>query len=133
MAVAVVGVVSGVDLAWKASALAAGHGALDAPSSLLRPFATVLVGMVALICVLRLPWLCVPGMLLVVGGVASNVFSLALWQAVPNPLGVHLAGEILHFNLADLCIYGGGLLFLAAAWWTIWRMPAERFAQLFPL
>lgn len=87
--------------------------------------------MLALTGVLLLPRLCLPGVLLVVGGVGSNVISLALWRGVPNPLSVHLAGGILHFNLADLCIYSGGLVFLVATLWTIWRMPEEQFSQLF--
>ena len=123
---------SGIDISWKAAALAAGHGdaAIDAPSSLLRPFATLLVGLVALTGALLLPRLCVPGAFLVVAGVSSNVVSLVLWRAVPNPLGVHLADGILYFNLADVCVTGGGLLFLAALLWTLWRMPDEQFAQL---
>jgi hypothetical protein len=133
MVAAVVAVVGGIDLSWKAAALAAGHGAaaLDAPSSMLRPFATLLVGLAALTSALVLPALCLPGAFLVVAGASSNVASLALWRAVPNPLGVHLAGGILHFNLADLCVTGGGLLLLAAVLWTLWRMPDEQFAQLF--
>jgi len=112
--------------------MASSHGAaaLDAPSSLLRPLATVLVGLAALTAALALPALCVPGASLVVAGVSSNVVSLALWHAVPNPLRLDLAGGILHFNLADLCVTGGGLLFLAAALWTLWRMPDEQFASL---
>jgi len=127
---AVSAVVSTTDIAWKAASIAAGHAAfgLDAPSSLLRPLATLLVGAVALTGVLLLPPLCLPGVSLVVGGVTSNVLSLALWRAVPNPVGIHLAGGILHFNLADMCVWSGGLLFLVATFWTIWRMPAERFA-----
>ena len=133
IAVAVAAAVGGVDISWKAAALAAGHGAaaLDAPSSMLRPFATLLVGVAALAGALVLPALCLPGAFLIVAGVSSNVASLALWRAVPNPLGVHLAGGILHFNLADLCVTGGGLLLLTAVLWTLWRMPDERFAQLF--
>jgi hypothetical protein len=51
-----------------------------------------------------------------------------LWRGVPNPLALGVAGGILHFNLADLCVWSGGVLFLVAALWTIARMPAERFA-----
>jgi len=118
------------DTTWKAASLAGGNGVgtLDAPSSLLRPLATLLIGLLALSGALLLPRLCVPGVLLVIGGVSSNVVSLALWRAVPNPIGMRLAGGILHCNLADLCIWSGGLVFLAAAFWTIWRLPAERFA-----
>ena len=125
--------VSGIDLAWKAAALAAGPAAaaLDAPSSLLRPFATLLVGLGALAAALVLPALCLPGAFLVVAGVSSNVASLVLWRAVPNPLGVHLAGGVLHFNLADVCVTGGGLVFLTAVLWTLWQMPDEQFARLF--
>ena len=132
MVAVVVAAVGGVDISWKAAALAAGHGAaaLDAPSSILRPLATVLVGLAALAGALVLPALCLPGAYLVVAGVSSNIASLVLWRAVPNPLGLHLAGGILHFNLADACVSGGGLLFLTAALWTIWRMPEAQFAQL---
>ena len=123
-------VVSTSDIGWKAASVAAGHSGLglDAPSSLLRPLATLLIGVVALAGALLLPPLCLPGVFLVFGGVTSNVLSLALWRAVPNPLGVHVAGGILHYNLADLCVWSGGLLFLSATFWTLWRLPAERFA-----
>ena len=133
--VALVGVVGGIDTSWKAATLAAGRGAaaMDAPSSLLRPSLTLLVGLAALTGALLLPRLCVPGAFLVVAGVSSNLVSLALWRAVPNPLGVHLAGGILHFNLADVCVTGGGAVFLAAVLWKIWRMPDEQFAQLLAL
>ena len=133
MVAAVVASVGGIDLSWKAAAVAAGHGAaaLDAPSSMLRPFATLLVGLVALTSALALPALCLPGAFLVVAGTSSNIASLALWRAVPNPLGAHLAGGILHFNLADVCVTGGGLLLLTAMLSSLWRMPAEQFAQLF--
>jgi hypothetical protein len=122
--------VSGGDLAWKAAVLAAHHGsfAMDVPSSPAKPFFSLLVGILALGGALLLPWLCVPGVLLVVGGVTANVTSLALWRAVPNPVGVHVAGGTLHFNLADVCVLGGGLLFLSTVFWTLWRLPAERFA-----
>ncbi len=132
MVAAVVAVVGGIDISWKAAALAAGHGAaaLDAPTSILRPLATVLVGLVALAGTLVLPALCLPGAYLVVAGVSSNIASLVLWRAVPNPLGLQIAGGILHFNLADACVGGGGLLFLTAALWTIWRMSDAQFAQL---
>jgi hypothetical protein len=130
LAIAAAATVGVGDIGWKAATLASGQGAatLDAPSSLLRPLATLLVGALALSGVLVLPRLCVPGVLLVVGGVSSNVVSLVLWRAVPNPIGVAVAGGMLRCNLADLCIWGGGLIFLAAAFWTIWRLPAERFA-----
>ena len=132
IAVLVAAALVGVDTSWKAAAMAATHGAaaLDAPASLLRPILTLLVGLAALTGALMLPALCVPGAFLVVAGVSSNVVSLVLWRAVPNPLGVHLAGGVLHFNLADLCVTGGGLVFLIAVLWTLWRMPDERFAQL---
>lgn len=95
MVAVVVAAVGGVDISWKAAALAAGHGAaaLDAPSSILRPLATVLVGLAALAGALVLPALCLPGAYLVVAGVSSNIASLVLWRAVPNPLGLHLAGD----------------------------------------
>lgn len=128
--VALVGAaVTGTDLSWKATALAAGHQVVEvhAPTSLVQPAATLLVGVVALVGVLFLPWLCLPGALLVVGGIASNVASLALWRGVPNPLRMRMAGGVLNFNLADLCVWGGCLIFLAAAFWSIYRMPAERF------
>ena len=131
LAAAVIALVAGIDLPWKSAALAAGHGWLDTPTSLVRPLGALLVGLLALTAVLLVPRLCLPGVLLVVGGSASNIASLAVWRAVPNPLGFHIAGGVVHFNLADLCVYCGGLLFLAAAYWTIWRMPAERFAELF--
>jgi hypothetical protein len=129
---AVAACVSAIDIGWKASALAAGHGAaaLDTPSSILRPAATVLVGLAALAAALALPALCVPGAFLVVAGVSSNVASLVLWRAVPNPLGFHVAGGVLRFNLADVCVTGGGLVFLTAVLWTLWRMPDEQFARL---
>ena len=132
LVVAAVAAVSGVDLEWKAAALAAGDGAaaLDTPSSVLKPLLTLVVGVAALTCALLLPRLCLPGALLVVAGVAANVISLDLWGAVPNPLGVHVAGGILHFNLADVCVTGGGLLFLAAVIWILGRMPDERFERL---
>lgn len=130
-AAAFVAVVIGIDTASKSAAVLAGHGSFDAPASMVRPLATMLVGLVALAGVLLLPRLCLPGALLVVAGVASNVVSLALWPGVPNPFGVHLAGGILHFNLADVCVCGGGALFLSAALYTIWRMPDEQFAALF--
>ena len=77
----------------------------------------------ALAGVAALPAVCLPGALLVSAGLTSNLFSLALWQAVPNPLGVHLAGSVLHFNLADVCIGVGGLVVLLSVALT----PAERF------
>ena len=122
-------VVSTSDIAWKAASGAAGHSGpgLDAPSSLLRPLATLLIAAVALAGALLLPALCLPGVVLVFGGVASNVLSLALWRAVPNPVGVHVAGGTLHFNLADVCVWSGALLFLLATFWTLWRTPSERF------
>jgi len=49
---------------------------------------------------------------------------------VPNPLALHVAGGILHFNLADVSVTVGGVLFLSAVLWTLWRMPDERFAAL---
>ena len=123
-------VVTFADLASKVAAIAAGHGALDTPTSPMRPLMTGLVGLVALAGALLLPRLCVPGMLLVAAGVTSNLVSLALWPGVPNPFGFAIAGGILHFNLADTCVSGGGVLFLAATLWTLWRMPDERFAEL---
>lgn len=125
LAAAVVAAVSGIDISWKVAAIAAGHGvvAMDAPSSLLRPLVTLLVGLVALTGALLLPRLCAPGAFLIVAGSSSNVVSLALWRAVPNPLAVHLADGTLHFNLADVCVTGGGALFVAAVLWMAWRMP----------
>jgi hypothetical protein len=124
--------VCGADISWKAATLAASpaNGALDAPSSLLRPLATLLIGLAALSGVLLLPRLCLPGVLLVVGGVSSNVASLALWKAVPNPMGLNVAGGVLHLCLADLFVWSGGVLFLASALWVLWRMPDEQFAAL---
>ncbi len=132
LVVAAVAVVSGVDLEWKAAALAAGRGAaaLDTPSSAVKPSLTLVVGIAALASALLLPRLCLPGALLVVAGVAANVISLDVWGAVPDPLAVHVAGGILHFNLADVCVTGGGLLFLAAVTWTLGRIPDERFEHL---
>ena len=126
LTVAAVCVVGGIDTTWKAAALVSGHGAMDAPSSWLRPLATLLVGLAAFAGVLLLPRCCLPGALLVAGGVTSNLVSLVLWRAVPNPLSVHLAGGVLHLNLADICITGGALSFLAATFWTLWRMPDDR-------
>ena len=118
------------DLAWKSAVLAAHHGsfAMDSPTSPVKPIATLAIGLLAFGAVLVLPWLCVPGVLLVAGGTTGNIASLALWRAVPNPVGVHVAGGILHFNLADMSVVGGGLLFLTATLWTLWRLPPERFA-----
>ncbi len=119
-----------IDTTWKAVSLAAGRSAaaLDVPSTILRPSLTLVIGIAALVSTLLFPPIFLPGTLLVTAGAGSNLFSLGLWRAVPNPLAVHLAGGVLHFNLADLCVTGGCALFLAAAWRTIWRMPAERFA-----
>jgi hypothetical protein len=123
--------VCGGDMTWKAATLAAhGGGALDTPTTLLRPLATLLIGLAALAGVRLLPRICLPGVLLVVAGVTSNVASLALWHAVPNPIGLPVAGGILHLCLADLCVWTGGVLFLASALWAIWRMPDDRFAAL---
>jgi hypothetical protein len=128
--VAFVGCVAAIDNAWKESAVVSGHGALDAPSSILRPALTLTVGAVALVGVLVLPRLCMLGALLVLTGVSSNIASLAIWKAVPNPLGVHVAGGVLHFCLADTCVWAGSLLFFAAVLWSLWRMSDERFAEL---
>ena len=126
--------VTGTDTAWKSAALAAGHAAagMDTPTTMLKPLATMLVGPLALGAALMLPRLCVPGALLMAAGATSNMLSLERWRAVPNPLAVHLAGGILHFNMADICVTGGGAVFLAAVLWTLWRMPDERFAQPLP-
>jgi hypothetical protein len=130
-AVTVVLAVTGIDTAWKTAALAGGHAAagMDAPTTMLKPLATMLVGLLALGASLMLPRLCVPGALLMAAGTSSNMLSLARWRAVPNPIAVHLAGGILHLNMADLCVTGGGALFLAASLWTLWRMPDERFSR----
>ena len=129
-AVTVVLAVTEVDTAWTA-ALAAGRAAagMDTPTTMLKPVTTMLVGPLALGAALMLPRLCVPGALLMAAGATSNMLSLERWRAVPNPLAVHLAGGILHLNMADLCVTGGGALFLAASLWTLWRMPDERFAR----
>jgi hypothetical protein len=119
-----------IDGSWKAAAVAAGRGALDTPTSPLKPIATLVVGLLALAGVVLLPRLCLAGSVLVLCGVASNTVSLAVWHAVPNPLAIHVAGGILHFNLADTCVWAGGPLFLGAALWTLWRLPDERFAEL---
>ncbi len=133
-AVTVVLAVTGVDTAWKTAALAAGRAAagMDTPTTMLKPVTTMLVGLLALGAALMLPRLCVPGALLMAAGTSSNMLSLARWRAVPNPIAVHLAGGILRFNMADICVTGGGALFLAAVLWTLWRMPDERFAQPLP-
>ncbi|HEY4346240.1 MAG TPA: hypothetical protein VGM80_01525 [Gaiellaceae bacterium] len=130
VAITAAALVAGADLTWKAAVLTTHHGAyaMDQPTSIIRPAGAIAVGLLALVGVLMLPPLCVPGALLVVGGAVSNIASLALWHAVPNPLGVHVAGGILHFCLADVCVWTGGLLFLLPFLWTVWRMPAERFA-----
>ncbi len=109
-AVTAVAALTGIDTAWKLAAVIGGHGALDAPTSIVKPLGTFAVWLIALGGVALLPSLCVPGALLVACGVGSNLFSLALWRAAPNPLSVHIAGGILHFNLADACVAGGGLL-----------------------
>ena len=134
LAAAVVAAVTGIDTSWKAAALAASHGAvgMDTPTTMLKPLATMLVGLAALTAALMLPRLCMPGALLLTAGVSSNILSLALWHAVPDPLGVHLAGGILRFNLADVCVMCGCCLFLAAVLWTVWRMPDEPFARPLP-
>lgn len=114
-----------VDTAWKLAVLAPGRApALDTPTTLLRPLATVLVGLLAASGVMLLPRACVPGTLLVLGGVCSNVVSLVLWGAVPNPIALRLAAGTLHFNLADLCVWCGALVFLGAALVSLARMPA---------
>ena len=131
-AVAVAAVLGVTDTAWKAASLAASRGglAVDTPTTLLRPLSALLVGLVALAGVLLVPRLCLPGLVLALAGAASNIVSLSLWHAVPDPLAVPVAGGILHFNLADLSIWSGALLFLTATLWTIWRLPADRFARL---
>jgi len=118
------------DLSWKAHVLAGGPtgASLDVPTTLLRPLGTMLVGLAALAGALLLPRLCVPGLVSIFAGATSNLGSLSLWRGVPNPLSLGVAGGTLHFNLADLGVWGGCLVFLAAALWTIWRMPAEAFA-----
>jgi hypothetical protein len=125
---AAVAAVCAIDTSWKSAAVAAGHGALDVPASAARPLVTLAVAAAAIAAVLLAPWCCVPGALLVVCGVSSNLLSLALWRAVPNPIGVHLAGGILHFNLADVCVTGGGALFAAAMLRLLSQAPAERLA-----
>ena len=82
-----------VDTGWKALALAAGRSgaALDTPTTALKPYLTLAVGVAALVATLLLPRLFVPGALLVAAGVASNLISLSLWRAVPNPLSFKVA------------------------------------------
>ena len=129
LAACVAASIGAIDVSWKSSALAAaGRVEVDAPGSLVRPLGTLAVGVLALAGVLLLPRVCLPGALLVVGGIAGNLASLALWHAVPNPLALPLAGGVLHTNLADLCVWSGCLLFLAGALWSIHRLPDERFA-----
>ena len=132
LAAAVIGAVAASDTLWKTAAIAAGHAGAgcDTPGTWVRPFGTMVFGLLSFAGVMLLPRLCVPGALLAAAGMGSNILSLALWQAVPNPFGMHLAGGILRFNMADLCVWGGCLLFLATASWTIARTPAERFAAL---
>jgi hypothetical protein len=124
------GTVALFDLGWKAAALAAGHGALavDTPSSLVKPVATVIALPIVLVAVATVPALCLPGAVLALAGVSGNLASLAIWHAVPDPLSVGVAGGQLHFNLADLCIWSGGVVFVLSAAWAIWRLPAESFA-----
>jgi hypothetical protein len=130
IALVAAGVVAFVDLVWKSAAIAAAHGALavDTPSSLVRPAATVIALPIALVAVATVPGLCLPGALLALAGVSGNLASLAIWHAVPDPLSVAVAGGQLHFNLADLCIWSGCVVLLLSAVWAIWRIPAERFA-----
>jgi hypothetical protein len=126
-ALATVASVTFLDTAWKLAVLAPGHTpALDTPTTLLRPLATLLVGVLAAAGVILLPRACVPGTLLVLGGVSSNVVSLVLWGAVPNPIALRLAFGTLHCNLADLCIWCGALAFLGAALVSLARMPAAQ-------
>ncbi len=106
--------VSSLDTGWKAALLASGHAALDTPGSLVRPLGTLFVGLLALAGVVLLPVACLPGLLLVVAGVSSNMASLLRWHTVPNPLALAFAGGTLHFNLADVRASGVALvLFLA--------------------
>ena len=95
--------------------LAAGQGAaaMDVPTSAAKPLGTVLVGLAALAALLLLPRPCVPGALLLAGGVAANLAALALWGAVPDPFGLAVAGGILHFDAADVCVVVGGALLAA--------------------
>ena len=123
LAVTAMAVVTGIDTAWKLAVVAEGHGALDTPTSLVKPLGTFAVWLVATAGVALLPSLCVPGALLIACGLGSNLFSLALWRAAPNPLSVNLAGGALHFNLADICIGGGGLVVVLSVLLT----PADRF------
>ena len=124
-------VVGAADFGVKASALAAGGGVgVDVPTSVVRPMGSGLIGVLALVGVLVLPRLCLPGALLFLGGACSNFVSLFVWGGVPDPFAVPVAGGLLHFNLADSCIWAGSALFLAAVLWTLWRMPDDEFARL---
>jgi hypothetical protein len=123
-AVTAIALVTSIDTTWKLVVVLRGSGALDTPTSIVKPIGTFAVWLVALGGVALLPSLCVPGAILVACGVGSNLFSLALWHAAPNPLAVHMAGGILHFNLADLCVAGGGALVLV----SVLCAPADAFA-----
>jgi hypothetical protein len=130
VAAAATAAVVGADLWWKATALATAHGGVEvhSPGSALRPALSLLVGLVALSGVVLLPPLCVPGAVLAFAGISSNIASLAIWGGVPNPLSLQLGGGVLDLNLADLCLWGGCLLFLAGVFTTLVRMPADAFA-----
>jgi hypothetical protein len=126
----VVAAVAAVDLHVKSVALATGGTGVDVPTSVLRTGGAAAVGFVALLACFVLPRLCLPGLLLFVGGAASNLVSLAIWHGVPDPFELGIAGGVLHFNLADCCVWAGSLLFLASVLWTLWRMPEDEFARL---
>lgn len=116
--------VCGPDLAWKATILGSrGATTIDTPTTLLRPLATAALSALALAALLVLPRLCLPGVALVLGGSLSNLASLALWRGVPDPLELRVGHALVHFNLADTCVWSGSLLFLLAAYWTLWRLP----------
>lgn len=117
--------VATVDLGWKTGALAATPDAvaIDTPTTALRPLTTLLLAVVAIAGGLLLPRLCLPGALLVLGGAVSNVASIVVWHGVPDPLSVGLGWGVLHFNPADVSVWSGSVLFLAAAYLTIWQLP----------
>jgi hypothetical protein len=130
VAIPFVACVTVIDNLWKQAAVASGHSALDAPASIIRPALTLAVLVLALFGVLVLPRLCMVGALLVLSGVSSNIVSLGVWTAVPNPLGVHIGGGTLRFCLADTLVWSGSMLFLGAVLATLLRMPDDRFAEL---
>ena len=114
------GALAAVDLAHKAVALADGPGGILADERSLAYALGAAIGSLALgaaLVVTRSLLLAAAGGV-VIGGAAANALSLALWPSydgVPNPF---FAGDEMRgiaFNLADVFIATGGLLFLPAA------------------